>query len=360
MTKQGRTAARHSATLAAGLAFAASAHAQSSVTLYGVLDASILYTNRTLDHKTGGNAGRTFGFADAGNSASRIGLRGVEDLGGGLRAMFALESGINVGTGGYNISNGNFFGRQAWVGLDSPYGTVKLGLQYSPFLIAADHLDPRGGALFGSSAVNYVDNVAGTGIFTPNAVSYTSPRIAGLQARALLSLGNAAGSFQAGRAYSASIDYELGGLSVAAALYDSNAGSTANTPIPTTVAFEGRIIGAGYRFGPVTAKASFANYKVAGGFNSNVYTAGFEVLVTPAVIVNGSVGYTSDRNHTANHSILAGLGAQYGLSKRTWLYAQAALVDNHGAMNTGVGISGALHAPRGRTMGADIGIRHAF
>ncbi|CAB3774199.1 porin [Burkholderia sp. MSh2] len=360
MRKEQRTSALRSATIAAGLLVAASAHGQSSVTLYGILDAGILYTNRSVDPTTGASAGKRIAFTDAGMTASRIGVKGVEDLGGGLHAEFVLESGIDLGNGGYNLSNGNFFGRQAWVGLDNPYGNVKLGLQYSPFMLAAVQADPRGGALFGDSGVSYVGNVFGTGIFTPNAISYTSPRIAGFQASGLMSLGNAPGSALAGRAFSASITYGFNDLFIAAAIYDGKPGSTTNTPVPTSVPFDGRLLGAKYSFGSLSVMATFTKVKIAGALNDNVYTTGFEYVATPGVIVNGNVSYSSDRNHTYNHSILAGMGLEYGMSKRTWLYAQAALVDNHGAMNTGIAISGSLYAPPGRTVGVDVGIRHSF
>ncbi|WP_428996017.1 porin [Paraburkholderia ferrariae] len=90
--------------------------AQSSVTLYGVLDAGLLYTSRAV------NA-----------SGTNIGLRGTEDLGGGLSAIFDLESGIDVANGGFGNSNGNVFGRQAWIALNGGFGTLQAGLQYSPF-----------------------------------------------------------------------------------------------------------------------------------------------------------------------------------------------------------------------------------
>ncbi|WP_408734362.1 porin [Paraburkholderia bannensis] len=336
------------------------ARAQSSVTLYGSLDASIIYTSKSLNSATGKNGGHTFAFADAGSSASFIGLKGVEDLGGGLRALFTLESGIDTGTGGFNISNGNFWGRQAWVGLDSPYGTAKAGLQYSPFVLAAINLDPRSASLFGTSAVNYVDNVLGTGLFTPNAVSYTSPRIAGLQASALYGLGNVAGSFNAGRIYSAGIDYRRGGLLIDAAIYDGNGGSATVTPVPSTLEFEGRMIGAGYSFGQVSVKGSFTNYKVAGSFNNDVYSGGFELYPTPAVTLNAGNQYTRDRNDSSNHSILTSAGAQYALSKQTSVYTQFAMVNNHGDMKTGIAVSGATYQPAGTTYGIDVGVRHRF
>jgi len=91
-----------------------------------------------------------------------------------------------------------------------------------------------------------------------------------------------------------------------------------------------------------------------------VYGGGLDYQATPAVDLNGGVWYTSDRNDTANHSLLAAVGASYSLSKATSLYAQVAMVDNHGAMNTGLGINNALYGATGTTVGANVGIRHAF
>ncbi|AIO36071.1 porin [Burkholderia pseudomultivorans] len=343
-----------------GAAASTGAFAQSSVTLYGNLDTALLYTSKTLDSTTGQNAGHQFAMTDTGMTPTTFGLTGTEDLGGGLKAIFKLESGFAVTNGAFNHSNGNFFGRQAWVGLDSGYGQIKAGLQFSPFVLAVLDSDPRGFSHFGSSLINYVDNVLVTGLFNANAVSYTSPTIAGLTGSALFAFGGKAGDFQAGRQYSASLKYENGGFMLNAAFYDGNGGGTAATPVPGTVAFVGRTIGAAYRFGPVTAKAAFTSYKVGGSFSNNVYGGGLDYQVTPAVDVNGGVWVTSDRNDTHNHSVLAALGTSYGLSKATALYAQVGLVNNHGAMDTGLGINNALFGVTGTTVGANIGIHHMF
>ncbi len=346
---------------AAGLMFAGMVRAQSSVTLYGVFDGGLLYTSKTLNPANGQSAGSTFAMYDGGLSPSRFGFRGVEDLGGGMKASFDLESGIDVGNGGFNNSNGNLFGRQAWVALDSNFGTVKAGLQFSPFFLAIDYTDARSFSLFGSGVVTYVDNVLATSVFNANAVSYTSPNIAGFTGSALMALGGQAGNFQSDRQYSLSLKYENGPLLVDAAFYDGNSGPSP-TPLPSTLAFEGRMLGAAYKFGNVTAKASFVNYKVAGSFNNNVYSGGLDYLPRPDIDLNGGVWVTSDRDNTANHSLMASVGAQYYLSKATALYAQVAVVNNHGAMDTGLSVSSLsqLYGVQGTTTGVDVGIRHTF
>ncbi|WP_322012795.1 porin [Paraburkholderia sp. J12] len=348
------------AIFAVGMAGSGLAGAQSSVTLYGVLDAGLLYTSKTSSQSNAQNMGRQFSLVSSGSSPSRFGLTGVEDVGGGMKVEFRLESGISVANGGLGNSNGNLFGRQAWVGLDSHYGVVTAGLQFSPLFLALRDTDPRGFSQFGSGLVTYIGNVAGTSIFNSNGISYTSPKVAGLEGRAMLALGGAPGNFQAGRQYSLSLKYENGNFLINSALYDGNSGGTVQTAIPTTLAFEGRTIGVSYKFGNITAKTAFVNYKVAGSFNNNVYSGGLDFIVTPQVDLNGGVWVTSDRDHTANHSIMGALGAQYFLSKRTNFYTQVGVVENHGALNTGLLVNSALPGAKGATVGVDLGIRHSF
>ncbi|MDN7179488.1 porin [Caballeronia sp. SEWSISQ10-4 2] len=343
------------------LSIAPYARAQSSVTLYGIVDGSLLYTSKTIDSTTGGNAGRQLSFSSGGVSSSRFGLKGSEDLGGGLHAIFTLESGINLGTGAIGDSNGNVFGRQAWVGLDGGFGTLKAGLQYSPFFIATYGSDSRGISQFGSGLITYLDSVLVTGLFNPNAVSYTTPDIYGLQGSVMAALGGSAGTYQAGRQYSAAATYHNGPLALDMAYYSGNAGgSAASIPVASTLAFEGRTVGGSYTFGNLTVKASFALYKVAGSFDSRVYSGGVAYTVTPALNLNAGVWVTRDGNNTNNHSILAATGAQYSLSKATMVYAQAGFVNNHGSMDTGLAVNGALYGTQGTTVGVEAGIRHMF
>ncbi|WP_321845851.1 porin [Paraburkholderia bannensis] len=338
------------------------ANAQSSVTLYGIVDASILYTTNTLNTKTGMNAGSQLSFTDSGFHPTVFGMRGTEDLGGGLRAVFALESGVSIANGALGHSNGNLFGRQAWVGLNSRYGSVKAGVQFSPFFISLFALDPREGSFFGSGFINYADNVAATGLFNSNSISYTSPEIAGIQTAVMYALGGAAGNFQAGRQYSANLTYHLGGFLLTGAMYSGNSGGSASTtPIPSTVEFTGRMVGATYRFpNDLVIKASYTLYKVAGSFDSKVYSAGGSYAFSPFVDFDAGIWYTQDGNSKGNHSLLAASGINFALSKRTSLYGQVGYVTNHGLMHTGLSINNALYEVTGSTVGVSLGIRHMF
>jgi predicted porin len=337
-------------------------HAQSSVTLYGIADAGLLYTSQSA-----GNTGRQFAFADGGWLPDLFGLRGTEDLGGGFRTTFDLESGYSLASGGLKFSNGNFFGRQAWISVGSnDYGTVKVGMQYSPFFLAIAETDPREFAQVASGLIVYVDNFAITGMFSNNTVSYTSPTVFGLQGSVSLAMGNVAGNFADGRQYSARLQYSLGGLFAVASILKSNPGTSSSLAPGSNLGVWGRTAGVAYTYGTLTAKASFTSYKEDGASvlgNVNVYGGGLSYQPTSVWTLDGGVWVSSDRNDTSNHSILVGLGAQYALSKRTSLYSQFGWVRNHGAMDTGDAISGTGNIaglPAGTTVAVDIGMRHSF
>jgi predicted porin len=177
----------------------------------------------------------------------------------------------------------------------------------------------------------------------------------------MYAFGGSPGNFQAGQQYSAGLSYHHSGLMLSAAMYSGNSGgSAAAIPIPSTVAFAGRNIGGSYNFDRLTIKAGYTLYKVAGSFDNRVISGGLTFLITPALSVDGGAWYSRDGNDSGNHSILGSLGVQYSLSKRTMLYSQVAYVNNHGLMNTGLAINGALFGVPGSQVAADVGIRHSF
>src|SRR5215469_10241739 len=118
--------------VAMSMLVASAAHAQSSVTLYGLIDTSLLYSSSARVNAANPSAGGGTQWQEFAGSLStpRWGMRGSEDLGGGLKADFMLESGFNS-TNGTLKNGGDLFGRQAWIGLNaSQYGTLTLGRQY--------------------------------------------------------------------------------------------------------------------------------------------------------------------------------------------------------------------------------------
>jgi predicted porin len=344
------------------------AYAQQSVTLYGTVDVGFLYTSKSVDPSTGKNAGANFQLINSGSSRSVFGLRGVEDLGGGTKLKFQLENGFSVTNGGYDNSNGNFWGRQAWVSVSNNLGELKAGLQFSPFINALWELDARELSQFGSNQLPY-SAYTFTGTFVSNAVSYTTPKIAGLTASLLYAFGGVPGNFQAGRQYSASVKYEFGPLSLVAAIDDASDGG--DTTIENTF-FESplvaKTIGIIYHFSILNLKGSYANYKspqslVGGaltGGNNDVWNIGVDWWLQPYLDLNYGISYIRDRNDSSSHAFTSAFGATYLVSKRTMLYAQAGIVNNKGRQNIGLSIDGALTGVEGTTVGANVGLTHRF
>ncbi|MCA3825662.1 MAG: porin, partial [Burkholderia sp.] len=148
--------------------FAPLAHAQSSVTLYGLIDAGIAYTNNV-------NGASQWRMASGTVNGSRFGLRGTEDLGGGLKALFVLENGFNVNNGGLG-QDGKLFGRHAYVGLSQPgYGTLTLGRQYDTMVDFVAPLSATSGDLGDAGFAHPFDNDnLNHSLRINNAVKYTS------------------------------------------------------------------------------------------------------------------------------------------------------------------------------------------
>src|SRR6195952_2928117 len=194
------------------LGTAGAAQAQNSVTLYGVVDSGIGYV-----HNASGNE-KLVGMINGNLSGDRWGMKGQEDLGGGLKAIFQLENGFDVGTGRLN-QGGREFGRQAFVGLTGDnVGTVTLGRQYDPLVDMVQ----------GLTADNYWASVMGTpgdvdnydnSSRVSNAVKYVSPNYAGLQFEGLYGFSNGAGTTGQGQTWSGAVTYNNGPLGLAAGYY---------------------------------------------------------------------------------------------------------------------------------------------
>jgi predicted porin len=194
--------------------------AQSSVTLYGVLDEGVNFTTNAGGH-------HAVSMVSGDTAESSFGLKGTEDLGGGLSAIFTLENGMNLSNGALN-EGGRLFGRQAFVGVSSTkLGTVTLGRQYdatvdmwSPFTAAGNTIGDLAAHPFDNDNSDYDYRF-------DNSIKYVSPTISGLQIEGVYGLSNAT-NFANNRAYSAGVSYTAGPLSAAVAyMRKSNPGSTA-------------------------------------------------------------------------------------------------------------------------------------
>jgi len=325
------------------------AHAQSSVTLYGTIDTSITYVN----HANGNKNQWSLSNSNAGDlSGTRWGLKGTEDLGGGLAAIFQLENGFDPGNGKL-LQGSREFGRQAFVGLQSSqYGTLTLGRQYDPSvdLVQAITEDNYFGSIFATPGdVDNYDN----SFRINNAVKYLSPTYAGFQVEAMYAFGGVAGQTGAGQTWSFGAAYNNGPIALAAsylvventnALTDGkrttwggtsdgpfdtfNAGaSTVNFAYQTAKSIEIARAAGQYTLGLFTFGASYSNaqYKSDGFslFATEKYNTGNAFVnyqLTSALLLGLGYSYTAGTGDTSNHYNQISTGADYNLSKRTDVY----------------------------------------
>ncbi len=208
-----RTMGTTLAGLSVGVMLAATAHAQSSVTLYGVVDTGVTYTNNQQGHSAW--------EATSGNeSAPRWGLMGTEDLGGGLKTTFRLENGFNIDNGQLG-QGGRLFGRQAFVGMSSDkLGTVTLGRQYNAVQDILGNMQISG-TLTGYAAHPHDNDDINNTFRTNNSAKYVSPSIAGLQTNLMYGFSNATG-FASNNSWSAGVKYTNGPLNLGAAYAHMN------------------------------------------------------------------------------------------------------------------------------------------
>ena len=375
--------------------FASAAHAQSSVSLYGIIDAGVSYVNNSKT-ATGGSSSLTK-YDDGVAQGSRWGLRGTEDLGGGLKALFVLENGFNSGTGAAG-QGGLLFGRQAYVGLSqNNVGSLTFGRQYS---FSTDYLGGNystgGQTVAGNYAyhINDLDQLTSSRI--NNAVKFSSANFSGLTFGALYGFSNQAGAFAgapatgttaapvagSSRAYSFGANYANGPFSVGAAYtditYPSQAGTAFSTTlanVPTGTIRDLRTFGVGgrYTIAAATLWALYTNtrFEPITGESTTfaAYEAGAKYAFTPAITAGAGYTYMHLSGANSGHWNQADLSVDYALSKRTDIYAlgiyQIASGSNKGAdVQAQIGSSTSYFNTSGS--GADnqlafrVGIRHKF
>lgn len=328
------------AALAAG-----GAYAQSSVTLYGVADVGVEWANKVPGADGQGHSRVAM---QSGNlSGSRWGLRGVEDLGGGLKGIFNLESGFNLDTGTSGQS-GRLFGRNAYVGLQGQWGQLTLGRQQNLLYDFALMYDPM--AIAGRYSITSQDQfLAGR---ADNAIKYVGT-FGGLSVSALYAFNRdgqeVAGVNKLGREWSLGANYAAGpfGLGV---VYDQSNGTTSSTAFAAQNAAadnkEQRATIAGtYAFGPAKLyagyrwyHANFATVAGAGNLRSNLYWLGAGYQATPALTLTGTAYYQQFKNSGSGNPWLFVVGTDYALSKRTDAYFNVAYAKN--SSGSGLGVAG--------------------
>ncbi|MDR6406939.1 porin [Paraburkholderia sp. DD10] len=322
----------------ASMALSTQAAAQSSVTLYGVVDNAFAYVSNQRGHSN-------FYMSQGNLQASKFGLLGAEDIGGGTKAIFRLESGFNSLTGAQS-SAGLIFNRQAYAGLSNDrYGTLTLGRQYTPYFQMVGALGPTG-VLTGATGAHPGDlDALDTTLRFNNSVTYTSPTIAGLAFSAQYGLGGVPGSVASGSNFSAAFRYDYKPFAVAVGYLklrdiatSQSLGSFAiNSPVNSgyATAHSAQLLAAAARYthDDLMVGVNYSNVQYAPGSRSlfaseavfNTYGLISTYRFSPAVTVGAGYSYTraSKANGVSDparyHQI--SLEQTYNLTTRTTLYA---------------------------------------
>jgi predicted porin len=359
--------------LAALGAMAGVAHAQSSVTLYGLVDAYVGQTSREVTSTIAGASVAKLKqnvINGSGQNNSRWGMRGTEDLGGGMKALFQLEGGFQPDTGAFaTISNqgGGLFGRQAWVGLSSGFGTVGLGRQYPAY----DDLRGATNMIYDSNFAT-TGTVWGTGLQdyqnrSSNSIKYASPDFAGFSGAVSYGFGeNKTATTDAENVAAIHIKYANGPLLVGFAhqrekqvaggnLFGTGANiGVAAGPAAFTATRKYNLVGASYDFGVAKLTAQYNQAKGETGLTTSAkdkeFNVGVSVAFGAAAIAAGYSRAKSDAAGNNNKGTGVSLLGTYALSKRTNLYT--------GFLMTKTETANAATETKASTFG--LGVKHLF
>ncbi len=369
--------AKHAVACAALLCVCGAANAQSSVTMYGRVDAGM------DSPRSGGSSVNR--LVSGGSAGSNLGFRGVEDLGGGLAAVFRLEMGINLDDGTLG-QGGRAFGREASVGLsDARFGTLQMGRIPTPYYMVQSSVDAfvweGAGGLFAltrniSPTTQRQVLPMGVSARQDNAVNYVSPRWGGIEFRGQYSFGE--NSATIGRGYGASARYQAGG-------FDLNAGfQRQEGPDDAAGKVSAMVLGGSYdaRFAKffmgmtveknscVTCTGAIARLPGASTSEFRLTNVGVRVpfgqftAIAQFTRVNDRSDYTAlTGNRDANW---IALGGDYDLSKRTRLYFGVGQISNKNGSQyvLGTGIAQAPATLVGSASGSSrniyMGVRHNF
>ena len=321
------------------LAASGVASAQSTVTLYGLVDAYIGNQKINGLSQTGINLASPAGGSGGALNTSRFGLKGSEDLGGGLKANFVLEAGFDPSTGVSNNytnpytgkTDSAIFGRQSWVGLSGGFGEVRLGKMWTPY----DEVKGSGAAAFDANIFAPAANVWASNGYQDrpgNSIYYMTPSFSGFTAAAMYSFGEnktvavgATPGVSAGKIGSVNVAYANGPVAAAVSYQtEKTNGSTTTTKFTQ--------VNGSYDLGVVKLLGALG--RVKDGVNpyglavskSTEYQIGLDFPVTSAITLSGGYAHSKDTQLAGGPNITRkgfGLAGLYVLSKRTNLYAGA-------------------------------------
>jgi predicted porin len=321
---------------------AAAAAAQSNVSMYGLIDVG-------LARESGGAAGAVTKLTSGIANGSRLGFKGKEDLGDGWSSVFVLENGLDATTGAA-AQGGLLFGRQAYVGLQGPLGSIRMGRQYTPIDDLVASTDP-----FYNGYAGRMQNVLAQGYVarSNNEVSLSTPDLRGWCAAVYYGFGEVAGNAAAGRHVAATVNYARGPLVVRLASQNTN-NAAANGAARNT------LLGVIYDFGAFrlhgTAGTSKTDAAGVASVDARDLMVGVTVPFGPGNLIASFV-HRDDRLAPNRDATQLALGYTYDLSKRTTLYAAYGRIDNR---NGAAYLSGNATEPGTGPRAWDLGLRHRF
>ncbi len=341
----------------AGLAAAPAFAVDTSVTLYGLLDAGYSWRGDSYDPTKSNRQG----FDSGQLNGTRLGVRGVEQITPGLKGKFQIEAGVMEDTGSSQHPN-NVWGRQSWVGLDFGAAEVRLGRQYTPqFNMYAAYIDP-----FGLGGVAQTNNV-----FThivgraDNAAYLTTPFFGDMFAVEAMYTKSMAGDetiANAGnkRYYSIAPKLKLGNSVFIMANYsDAKVKGDAASD-------QSWDIGGSVDFGAAKIAAAYAQPKYGTKLDANGNKIKYNRFFVGATVPMGnfallaSYTYSKDKNDLNEKAQQGGLGGTYSLSSRTTLYGIYGQINTSDEVKGGYEVGDATHGGFGYRKGAQFGVRHTF
>ncbi|MEO8545415.1 MAG: porin [Burkholderiaceae bacterium] len=347
----------------AGLFLVPTVHAQSNVTLFGIADAAVRHVNNE-------NLGSVSSLVSGSGSTSRIGFRGVEDLGGGLSASFHLEHGLTLDDGTANSAT-KFWDRRSTVSIASKTaGEIRLGRDFVPTYRNWSRYDPfsyvgvaRSSDFFSSSPTGPIRSAFGsnnnTTVRADNAVQYLLPKMGGLEGEIMVGLGEG-GDATAGRAKLAGVR-----LGFATKTFGVSAATMQSENSLTTLGkFKDSAVGGNFKVGAVELSAVWRQMKYSTVKQTNLLI-GAEATFGPHVAkaswhkvdMDGRVGAT---NVSANDATKLGLGYVYNMSKRTSIYSSVSRISNDGGARFSIPGGPAGLVAGASSTGFEAGVLHKF
>ncbi|QDD65206.1 porin [Herbaspirillum seropedicae] len=355
----------------------ASAASSSSVTVYGVIDMSLVYTS-----KVGPNNGSRASLDSGDAMASRIGLRGREELGDGLAAIFQLETGF-AGDDGAMATPGTLFDRKSVVGLAGRFGTLtvgrqtdyleEIGLQYTSFQIF-------GGGGVRAAHFNSLDRI--TGARSNNSLRFDTAEYGGLRGSFYYGAGEVAGSIRSGQSLGVGGNFRRGDVGVGAAYFQSKLASDALPARAGDTELKTFTLGASYQAGPAKLFTAWSQIRrptqqplassglvaITSATRANVLDVGVDYALDNKLHLLASVIHDrADLSRTAGGATRGSttqfnLGVDLLLSKRTDVYAMASRQQARDVLNPGI-ISAAYSSAPADDSSQNVlrvGLRHKF